>query len=78
MGVRPAGAPSIAIATPAGRDRMMNRAGAVASASSRARSADAASAIFSPASSTPQISQRSRLVPITPPVRPLMSSRLIS
>jgi hypothetical protein len=54
------------------------RAGARDSASTRARRVDAASDIFSPTSATPQISQRSRLVPTTPPVRAATSSSVIS
>ena len=57
---------------------MTKRAGALATASSRERSADAASPIFSPASSTPQISQRARCVPMTAPVRPFTSSSVMS
>ena len=57
---------------------MMKRAGVLASASSRARSAEAARPIFSLASSTPQISQRSRFVPIVTPLWPFTSSSVMS
>jgi hypothetical protein len=61
----------------AGRERMTKRAGMRVTASRRARSAEAARFIFSPASSMPQVSHISCTLPMLAPVRPFQSSRRI-
>ena len=59
-----------------GVERTARRAGPTMRASSLARSADAARAIFSPTSSMPQISQRSRSSAAGAPSLPRMSTRV--